>query len=166
MTSFAVTEQQLDAFVRHYPRFARSEAGIVRLIRAVDKLLADNANYHLRDYGLSLSEYNAMSMLGASPDGMSVSELANLTGEKPSNTTRLTDQLVRKQLLLRTVSAADRRVWLVKLSPLGKELLNELLPGLCTDLEDVFAPLDSQQRQTLEQLLKVLYSQVEGRVRG
>lgn len=162
MTAFSATEQQLDAFTLQYPGFARTEAGLIRLIRTVDKQMTDKANFQLRQYGLSLSEYNVLTMLGASPAGLSVSELATRTGEKASNTTRLTDQLVRKQLLLRTVSEQDRRVWMVKLSPNGKDLLNSLLPDVCEQMQRIFAPFTGDQLSTLEQQLKTLLGQISG----
>lgn len=161
-TPFSATEEQLNAFASKYPDFTRTEAGLVRLIRAVDKQMTDKANFQLKQYGLTLSEYNTLSMLDASGDGLSVSELVARTGEKPSNITRLTDQLVKKELLQRHINPSDRRVWLVKLSPSGADLLQQLLPVISDQMRRIFAPLQKNQREMLEQNLKALLSSISG----
>lgn len=161
-TPFSATEEQLNAFASKYPDFTRTEAGLVRLIRAVDKQMTDKANFQLKQYGLTLSEYNTLSMLDASGAGLSVSELVARTGEKPSNITRLTDQLVKKGLLERQISLTDRRVWLVKLSSTGADLLQRLLPVISAQMQRIFAPLAEDQCQALEQHLKTLLSTISG----
>ncbi|MDK2778695.1 MAG: MarR family transcriptional regulator [Pseudomonadota bacterium] len=156
MSLFSSTDEQLDAFAAKYPGFTRAEAGLVRLIRAVDRQMTDKANFQLRQYGLTLSEYNVLTMLDASGEGLSVSQLAARTGEKASNTTRLTDQLVKKNLLLREISAQDRRVWLLKISSEGEALLQHLLPVIGAQLQRIFAPFSTEQCTALEQQLKTL----------
>ena len=80
---------------------------------------------------------------------MSISELVKRTGEKPSNTTRLTDLLVKKNLLVREVSDKDRRVWLVKISKDGKALMKKMLPVINEQLSQLFQGFDDAQYQAL-----------------
>jgi len=156
MSFFSSVEKQLDDFSARYPGFARKEAGLMRLIRAVDRQMTDQANQNLRQFGLTLTEYNVLTMLDAHGTGLSVSELAKRTGEKPSNTTRLTDQLVKKNLLLREVSANDRRVWLLTISKEGKALLKKMLPLISEQLSQLFSPLNQTQYGELYRLLQLL----------
>ncbi|MAS25687.1 MAG: MarR family transcriptional regulator [Oceanospirillaceae bacterium] len=149
MSYFSAVESQLDDFAAKYPEFSRREAGLIRLIRAVDRQITDHANNNLRQFGLTLTEYNVLTMLDARGSGMSISELVKRTGEKPSNTTRLTDLLVKKNLLVREVSDKDRRVWLVKISKDGKALMKKMLPVINEQLSQLFQGFDDAQYQAL-----------------
>ncbi len=160
MSLFSATEDQLNAFSSKNAGFSHTEALLFRLIRMVDKQMTDKANHQLRQYGLSLTEYNVLTMLDASGEGMSVSELVARTGEKPSNITRLTDQLVSKALLERHVSTLDRRVWIIKLSAQGKSLLARLLPDISAQLTRIFSALEPAQCQALESSLKTVLQNV------
>ena len=160
MTSFAEIEKQLTAFSQRHPEYSLSEALLVRLIRMLDKLMADNAHQQLRKYGLSLTEYNTLTMLEGSADGLTVSEVVALTGEKPSNITRVTDQLFAKGLLERRVNPQDRRVWLLSLNDDGRALLRQLLPDISQQLRSIFAGVDQSQRDILESSLKSLLASV------
>ncbi|WP_221799784.1 MarR family winged helix-turn-helix transcriptional regulator [Oceanobacter mangrovi] len=156
MSSFDVIEKQLDLFSGHNPGFAREEAGLVRLIRAVDKQVTDRANLQLRRFGLSMSEYNTLTMMDPAGHGVSVSELVARTGEKPSNITRLTDQLLKKGLIKRYINEDDRRVWMVSLSDAGIDLLDQIIPYISDQLHKVFMHVPADQRVAMEQSLKVL----------
>ena len=160
MTTFSDIEKQLTAFSQRHPEYSLSEALLVRLIRMLDKLMADNSHQQLRKYGLSLSEYNTLTMLEGSEDGLTVSEVIALTGEKPSNITRVTDQLFAKGLLERRVSPRDRRVWLLSLNEAGRALLKQLLPDISAQLRSIFAGVEPSQRDNLEASLKLLLDSV------
>ena len=163
--NFTAIEKQLTAFSQRHPAYSLSEALLIRLIRMLDKLMADNAHQQLRRFGLSLSEYNTLTMLEGSEDGLTVSEVVSLTGEKPSNITRVTDQLFAKGLLERRVSAQDRRVWLLSLNPAGRSLLEQLIPDISAQLRSIFAGVDKSQRENLEASLKMLLASVSKQTR-
>ncbi len=155
MTDFASTEQRLAVTCRRYPRFPRRSGTLARLVKRIYKQLNDDANALLKPYGINHPEYDLLMMLYGTESGtMSPSELAAAAGEKSANITRLTNGLTDKGLIARGGTAADRRRVEVKLTPVGLELIESFLPGICGLLERQGHELSLTEQKQLETLLK------------
>src|ERR1700749_2363607 len=131
MSDFAPTEARLDITRAKYADFPRDPAVLVRLGKHLSKEIHDGANALLRPYGISHPEYNTLMMLFGSPDNrIHPSELADATGEKSANITRLTSQLCDKGLIARAGSESDRRKVTLSLTPKGLALVESFLPDI------------------------------------
>jgi DNA-binding MarR family transcriptional regulator len=75
---------------------------------------------------VSLAQFRLLVVL-ASGGRQNVVTLAEAVGVNPSTTTRLCDQLVRRKLVRRRSGTADRREVFIELTPLGAELVQEVL---------------------------------------
>ncbi|MBS7459035.1 MarR family winged helix-turn-helix transcriptional regulator [Coralloluteibacterium stylophorae] len=161
MSRFAATEERLRVTRRKHRGFPRDAAALIRLVKLLHKLIHDNANAVLRDYGLTHPEYNVLMMLDGSEDGMAVSALAEAAGEKSANMTRLTTQLVDKGLITRAASESDRRMLVLRLTGDGEALIERVLPAITRQLRGYVGDLDGAAQAELEALLKRLLAGVE-----
>lgn len=85
---------------------------------------------------------------------VTVSELARLLSVTPGAATQLADALVQSDYIERTIDENDRRVTKLKLSSKGKTVLNESKKGKLAKLNQILAPLDDEEIETLSRLLK------------
>jgi MarR family transcriptional repressor of emrRAB len=155
MSSFLPTEQRLAVTRRRHPAFPRGPAVLVRLIKHLHKRVHDDANAALKPFGLNHPQYNLLMMLyGTDDDGLSASELAQSSGEKAANITRLTNELCEKGLIERTASEDDRRKLVLTLTPAGLALIDRFLPSICALLDDQTEGLMAREQAELERLLK------------
>jgi MarR family transcriptional repressor of emrRAB len=155
MSSFLPTEQRLAVTRRRHPAFPRGPAVLVRLIKHLHKRVHDDANAVLKPFGLNHPQYNLLMMLyGTDGDGLSPSELAQSSGEKPANITRLTNELCEKGLIGRAASEDDRRKLVLNLTPAGLALIERFLPPICALLEEQTEGLAASEQDELERLLK------------
>jgi MarR family transcriptional repressor of emrRAB len=155
MSSFLPTEQRLAVTRRRHPAFPRGPAVLVRLIKHLHKRVHDDANAVLKPFGLNHPQYNLLMMLyGTDGGGLSPSELARSSGEKPANITRLTNELCEKGLIGRAASEDDRRKLVLDLTPAGLALIERFLPSICALLEEQTEGRAAGEQGELERLLK------------
>jgi DNA-binding MarR family transcriptional regulator len=82
-------------------------------------------------HGITRAQYNALRILrGAHPDGYPRGEIAARLIERAPDVTRLIDRLERQRLVERTVSAADRRLSITRITRAGLDLLKRVDPGV------------------------------------
>jgi len=77
-------------------------------------------------FGLSLSEHTTLTALVSdrdSDEGLTQSQLVELTGSSPSAMTSRIDRLEARGLVRRTPDPRDRRATVVRLTPAGTELV-------------------------------------------
>lgn len=160
-SSLAAMLSRLDQTRIRHPGFPREEAGLVRTVKLLQRLFNDRANATLREHGLNQAEYNVLIMLDGTPDGLSPGELAEVTSEKPANTTRLVDQLLAKGLVTRDACVHDRRRLRVQLSSQGLAMIDQLMPAISAQLQGFFSQLSPVQCAVLEQLLQQVVQGVE-----
>ena len=156
-------QAQLERTQGRHPGFPRDQAVLVRLIKLLHRLFNDSANALLREHGLNHPEYNVLITLDASPEGLSPGELAEATGEKSANTTRLVDQLLAKGLVTRRACDQDRRKLRVQLTAQGEALIERVMPAIAEQLEAFFSEVSPKQSAQLEQLLQRVVDGVEQR---
>jgi DNA-binding MarR family transcriptional regulator len=83
--------------------------------------------------------------------------LAARVGIDRTNTSLLVDQLEAKGLIARRVSETDRRVRLLRVTPLGDALLSRVVPAVRAGQDRLLGPLPAAQRKPfLEMLVRVI----------
>ena len=111
------------------------------------------------EYGISSSQYNVLRILaGAPPAGYPRCEIIERMMDRRPDVTRLTDRLVRKDLVRRERSQEDRRMMMHRITEKGRSLLS----AMADDIESVqacFSDRLSREEQTqLSRLCAAIYS--------
>lgn len=110
----------------------------------------------MRDFDLTPQQYNVLRILrGQNGNPMKVNEISERMLDKTSNTSRLVDKLLTKNLLIRKVCPSDRRAVDVLITTQGLELLKEMDP-LIEDWEKNMHSLTPAEAETLSALLDKL----------
>jgi DNA-binding MarR family transcriptional regulator len=105
----------------------------------------------LSAHGISLSSYEVLLHLDGVDDGhMRMCELAELAVLSRSGLTRLVDRLAREALLVRESCPSDARGSFARLTPAGRDLLNEARPTHIEGVRRVFlGHLSSAEQEAL-----------------
>ena len=101
-----------------------------RLSGLLEKRAADLAHEALRPLQLTYVLYQTMMIILGGENGfIAPTEIAHLTGERPSNVTHICNELVIRHLITRTYAAAkDKRRVKIALTAEGQRLLEKAQP--------------------------------------
>lgn len=128
---------------------------IILNIMYTQNILAEKFNEILRPYDISGEQYNVLRILRGqkgNPANMCVIQERMLA--KTSNTTRLVDKLLLKELVTREVCPVNRRKIEVAITQKGLDVLKELDPKV-KDHEETFSKnLNEEEIVLLNQLLE------------
>ncbi|WP_293910140.1 MarR family transcriptional regulator [Deinococcus sp.] len=142
-TKFAGTAQErsaLDAYIK--------------LWRAAHLVEAE-ANRHLADYDLTVSQFGALEALyHLGP--MSQRRLAGKILRSSGNLTMVVDNLVKAGLVRRDQDTVDRRIMNVSLTEVGHGLVARVLPPHVQGVVDVFSVLSRSELSQLARLSRKL----------
>ncbi len=109
---------------------------------------------------ISPPQYGALVLIDANP-GISQSAIAGALRFDRSTLVQIIDRLEDRKLVVREVSATDRRSHALKLTELGHSLLNDL-NGLVNSHEQYMTRnLSTDERNTLLELLARVYKKAE-----
>ncbi len=101
------------------------QEAMLSILRTSD-LLENRLARLLRDHDLTPSQYNAMRIMRGEGKPMPCLEVADRMIQVAPAITRVIDQLVARELIVKQQSSEDRRVFLVELTTKGKRLLSRL----------------------------------------
>ena len=144
--------------MNEYSRQAEDPTGAVLdgLFRATRRLRAASAR-GLTPLGLTPFQERAVRVLTRSdPDGIRMGELADRLGVVPRSATGVVDDLETTGLVRRTPDPVSRRSVLVSLTDQGRRLQDDLRAARRIAGEELLAPLSTDQRRTLADLLAAL----------
>ncbi|MGB3774162.1 MAG: MarR family transcriptional regulator [Leeuwenhoekiella sp.] len=83
----------------------------------------------LKDHDLSLPQYNVMRILkGQKGQPASLARIQERMVDKNSNTSRLVDKLIKKELVMRRICPSNRRKVEIEITSTGLDLLQTLDP--------------------------------------
>ena len=89
-------------------------------------LLENRVARLLREHGLTLTQYNVLRILRGEGKPLPCLEVASRMIQVAPAITRVVDQLLAMELITKTQSAEDRRVYEVELTPAAGRLLEKL----------------------------------------
>lgn len=95
-------------------------------IRYTSNYLAQRQNSFMKDYDLTMPQFNILRILRGAKKAIAVNIVKERMVEKSPNTTRLMDKLIDKGLINRMRCADDRRVVFVEISEKGLEILADI----------------------------------------
>jgi DNA-binding MarR family transcriptional regulator len=92
-------------------------------------VIADQFNELLKPFDLSAEQFNVLRILrGQKGNAVNMCTIQERMIAKTSNTTRLVDKLLLKELVLREICPQNRRKMEITITPKGIELLKQLDP--------------------------------------
>ena len=92
-------------------------------------VIADQFNELLKPFDLSAEQFNVLRILrGQKGNAVNMCDIQERMIAKTSNTTRLVDKLLLKELVLREICPENRRKMEITITPKGIELLKQLDP--------------------------------------
>ena len=117
------------------------------------QLIEKQVRSHLRaQFDTTLPRFDLMAQLERAPDGMKMKELSRRMMVTSGNITGITDQLVAEGLVERMDVEGDRRAYLVRLTPQGREQFNTMARQHEQWIVEAFATLGERDIATLYRL--------------
>ena len=118
------------------------------------QLIEKKVRTDLREqWGTTLPRFDLMAQLEREPEGMRMNELSRRMMVTSGNITGITDQLEAEGLVERAEVEGDRRAYLVRLTPKGRQQFNAMAQAHEAWIVDAFASLSARDIQTLHALL-------------
>ena len=108
----------------------------------------------LQSFGLTHPQFIALASLTAHKQACTMRDVTNVTFQDPPTMTGIVDRLVKMKLVERTRSETDRRVVLVRATPVGMELVSQINEATMTDEFSLYSDLTDDDLTALERLLK------------
>src|ERR1700730_14500444 len=161
-SQFDKVEANLRALRARVPDLPFTEVLLCRLVLHMGRDMAAGFEQKIRPFGLVEAEFRVLTTLFSQPEGMAhPSDLCARAGQSPANMSRISDALVRRDLITRVLSVQDRRRMVLRITEQGEDLVRRLLPKMTAPLHDIFADFsESEQRQLIAQL-KRLHASME-----
>ena len=117
------------------------------------QLIEKQVRTDLREqWGTTLPRFDLMAQLEREPEGMRMNELSRRMMVTGGNITGITDQLEAEGLVERAEGEGDRRAYLVRLTPKGRQQFNAMAQAHEAWIVDAFASLSARDIQTLHAL--------------
>ncbi|MGX4668096.1 MarR family winged helix-turn-helix transcriptional regulator [Cerasibacillus sp. JNUCC 74] len=126
----------------------------VVLVKA-SKALQERMMQDIKNYGMKTSEFTILETL-YHKGKQTVREISESVLIKTGSITYVIDKLEQKGLLKRQHCQEDRRVVYIDITNEGKKLMDEIFPKHQKIMEDLFAGISDQQKQTVINVLKTV----------
>lgn len=130
------------------------QEAMLSILRTSD-LLENRLARLLREYDLTPSQYNAMRIMRGEGKPMPCLEVANRMIQVAPAITRVIDQLEARALIDKVQSSDDRRVFLVTLTPDGRQLLKRLDRPIEELHQALLGKVPSNMLEKLNQILEL-----------
>mgnify|MGYP001309924177 FL=1 len=106
------------------------------------------------DNNLSLSQY--FTLLNISSSGVLMGELSKLVGVEKSTLTRNIQILLNRNLVAKNQSEADKREYIIMLTPDGEKIIGILDRDMDNELNNILDNLDLNSKQKLSDIIESL----------
>jgi DNA-binding MarR family transcriptional regulator len=128
---------------------------IILNVLYTQNVVAENFNEILKPYDISGEQYNVLRILrGQKGNPANMCMIQERMLAKTSNTTRLVDKLLLKELVTRKVCPENRRKIEVLITQKGLHVLKELDPKITQHEESFSKNLNAEEINLLNQLLE------------
>jgi len=111
-------------------------------------------------FGISLARFDYMAQLYRHAEGMKMRALSRYLMVTGGNVTGLTDELASDGLVVREPSPADRRAWIVRLTPKGRAAFAAMAREHEGWILELFSSMDSKAMQQVHDHLGALRVQL------
>jgi DNA-binding MarR family transcriptional regulator len=107
----------------------------------------------LKQYEVTPQQYNVLRILRGE-SGLSCREISERMVTRDPDMTKLLDRLESRGLVMRERDKSDRRIVVASITEEGRRLLAEITPSLARRIKALFAQMDVQRLNTLNDLLE------------
>ncbi|WP_298543707.1 MarR family transcriptional regulator [uncultured Aquimarina sp.] len=133
-----------------------SRKAIVNLLYT-ENWISDQINSELKIYDISIQQFNVLRILkGQEGKPANLSTIQERMVSKMSNTTRLVDKLIKKDLVKRVTCESNRRKVEITITTHGYKFLEEVSPAMNNFEERITSNLSQEELITLNNLLNKL----------
>lgn len=153
-TNYIYTNMKIEEVLKSTVPMDNSKK-IILNVMYTQNVITDNFNEILKPYEISGEQYNVLRILRGQkgkPANMCVIQERMLS--RTSNTTRLVDKLLLKELVTRKVCPENRRKIEVLITQKGLDILKELDPKLIAHEQSFSKNLNAEEIILLNQLLE------------
>lgn len=141
----------------HLPELPLDEVLILRLILLLAHEFGLMLENKIRPFGLGEGEFRVLAALFSQPEGTAhPTELCLRASQSPANMSRISDALVRHDLITRCACESDRRRMVLRINEQGADLVRRILPPTFERLRSLYGAHSSEDKRTLIELLKRL----------
>jgi DNA-binding MarR family transcriptional regulator len=145
-------------------RADRADHTAIRLwlrMLATNRLVETRTRRLLQErYATTLPRFDLMAQLERAPKGLKMGELSKRMMVTGGNVTGITDLLEKEGLVERTADPADRRAWLVRLTPAGRRSFAAMAEEHERWVVESFKELSGREMATMAALLARLKTHV------
>ncbi|WP_299213668.1 MarR family transcriptional regulator [uncultured Aquimarina sp.] len=119
--------------------------------------ISDQINSELKVYDISIQQFNVLRILkGQEGKPANLSTIQERMVSKMSNTTRLVDKLIKKDLVKRVTCESNRRKVEITITEQGHKFLEEVSPAMNNFEKRITSNLSQEELITLNNLLNKL----------
>ena len=150
-------EDNLRSMGERMPDLPFTEVLLCRLMMYAGREMAAGLEQKIRPFGLSEPEFRVLTTLFSQPDGVAhPSDLCSRAAQSPANMSRISDELVSRDLITRVLSVHDRRRMVLRITDKGEELVRQLFPRMFRSLREMMSEFsEAEQRQMISQLKRL-----------
>jgi len=159
-------EENLRALSARVPDLPLTEILLCRVLLHVGREMATGFEQMIRPFGLAEADFRVLTTLFSQPEGMAhPSDLCARAGQSPANMSRISDALVRRDLITRVPSLQDRRRMVLRITEQGEDLVRRLLPKLFVPLRGMLAEFSDAELRLMISQLRRLHANMEQSVK-
>jgi MarR family transcriptional repressor of emrRAB len=142
-------EDAIQRINRRVPEMRAMESLICRVITILGRDFTTRLDEALQPSGLAELEFRTLLTIFSRDGKATPSDLSASLAQSPANLTRITDVLVQRGLITRSISDQDRRRTLLDITPEGEALLRELLPQMSAYTTSLFRGFSAEDKTRL-----------------
>ena len=131
------------------PIYRRVPAYLIRRLQMISTAIVAE---EFEDEDMPVSQWAVLTMIDNHPE-IDQSRLAEVVSIDKTNTGRLVDQLEAKGLVERRPNDSDRRVWMLRCTPLGNKVRKRLRPRALATQERLLSCLEPAHRELFIDLM-------------
>ena len=125
---------------------------VIGIMRA-SNLLVDDLKRTLKNYPINVTEFAVMEFLYIKGE-KSIQEIRDRILLASGSATYVVDNLEKKGYVNRKISQKDKRVTYIKLTEVGKKLIDDIFPIHKINTKKIFDNLTEEELVTLKEILK------------
>jgi DNA-binding MarR family transcriptional regulator len=131
------------------PTYRRVPAYLIRRLQMICTAMVAE---EFEDEDMPVSQWAVLTIIDNNPE-IDQSRLAGVVSIDKTNTGRLVDQLEAKGLVERRPNDSDRRVWMLRCTPLGHKVRKRLRPRALATQDRLLSCLEPAQRELFIDLM-------------
>jgi DNA-binding MarR family transcriptional regulator len=115
-----------------------------------------NLSNELNRGNVSFPQFFLLAYL-SSEEYLTMSDIAKKMGHSTAAATGLVDRLEKLGYVERVHAAEDRRKIMVRITPVGVELVSKMRKEIATDLADILSGMDEDEAETVEHTKRAIH---------